>query len=151
MTDGTQTGAGELDDRTLAMMSDYLDGTLAPAEREELEARLAVDPALRAELDEMKATVGALKGLGKETAPTKLGPTVEETIHRRSAGRFFGRRTLGDRVPFGVLLIAALVALVALGFLLWSSTTGSLKVERKDTAPPPPGAREAIPRPLTTP
>jgi hypothetical protein len=95
----------------------------------------------------LQATLSALKGLDKAPAPTALGKTVEETIHRRSAGRFFGRRTLGDRVPFGVLLTVALITLLVVVALLWSSPTGSLRMEREGPAPPPPAAREALPRP----
>jgi hypothetical protein len=67
---------------------------------------------------------------GKPPAPETFTKGVEETIHRRSAGRFFGRKTLGDRVPFGVLLIIAMVVLVSAALVLWASTTGSLRVGR---------------------
>lgn len=125
------------DERLQAMLSDYVDGTLTPAERAEVDAALATDPALRAELDEVRASMKLLKSLPPAAAPADLGKSVEETIHRRSAGRFFGRRTLGDRVPFGVLLILAAIALVIIAGLLWSSPTGSLRRERP-AAPPPP-------------
>lgn len=125
------------DERLAAMLSDYVDGTLAPAERAEVEAALAADPALRAEVEELRASVGALKSLPPTAAPPELGRSVEERINQRSAGRFFGRRTLGDRVPFGVLLIVALIALVAILALLWSSPTGSLKRPPPESTPPP--------------
>ncbi|MBP8807471.1 MAG: zf-HC2 domain-containing protein [Kofleriaceae bacterium] len=139
MTDPAST-----DERLAAMLSDYVDGTLAPADRAEVEAALAADPALRAEVDELRASVGALKSLPPTAAPPDLGKSVEERIHRRSAGRFFARRTLGDRVPFGVLLIVALIALVILLAVLWSSPTGSLK--RPPPAPPEPPAESLLPR-----
>ena len=125
------------DDRLYAILSDYVDGTLTAAERAEVEAALAADPALRAEVDELRGSMALLKSLPPAAAPGDLGKTVEDTIHRRSAGRFFGRRTLGDRVPFGVLLIAGLMLLVVLAWVLRSSPNGSLKRERKaPTAPP---------------
>ncbi len=133
--------------RLEAMMSDYVEGTLSLAERKQLEARLEQDPALREQLEEIRAAQAALKRLNKTPAPEELSKNVEEIIRRRSDGRFFGRRAFGDRVPFGVILIVALVALLALAILLWSSSTGSLRLERKDAPRPSPEARDAIPRP----
>ncbi len=141
------SGADADAERLEAMLSDYVEGTLSLAERQELEARLAEDPALREQLEETRAAHDALRRLNKTPAPEELGKKVEELIHRRSAGRFFGRRAFGDRVPFGVLLVVALVALVALAALLWSSTTGSLRPEPRDAPRPPPEARDVIPRP----
>lgn len=134
-------------ERLEAMLYDYVEGTLPLEDRKQLEARLAEDPALREQLDETRAAMGALRSLDKSPAPPDLGKSVEDTIHRRSGGRFFGRRAFGDRVPFGVLLIVALIALIALAALLWSSSTGSLRLERKDAPRPPPEARELVPRP----
>jgi anti-sigma factor RsiW len=134
-------------ERLEAMLSDYVEGTLSLEERRELEARLAEDPALRQQLEETREAQQALRGLNKTPAPDDLGKAVEDIIHRRSAGRFFGRRAFGDRVPFGVLLIVALILFAVLGYLLWSSSTGSLRVEPDDKPPPPPGAREIAPRP----
>ncbi len=134
-------------ERLEAMLSDYVEGTLSSAERLELEAKLAADPALREQLEETREAHAALRSLNKTPAPDELGKKVEDLIHRRSAGRFFGRRAFGDRVPFGVLLIVALVALIALAVLLWSSSTGSLRLERKDAPRPPPEAHDAIRKP----
>ncbi len=137
MTDSVEPSA---DERLQAMLSDYVDGTLAPADRAEVDAALARDPGLRAEVDELRAAVDDLRKLDRAAAPPELGKAVEDTIHRRSAGRFFARRTLGDRVPFGVLLLVALIALGIIVAALHASTTGSLKREPERTPPPPPGS-----------
>ena len=67
--------------------------------------------------------------------PRYTAQDVAETIHQRSAGRLFRRRTFGDRVPFGALLAVALAGLLAIAYILWSSSTGSLKVDREHAAP----------------
>lgn len=134
-------------ERLEAMLSDYVEGTLSLAERQELERHLAADPALREQLEETREAQKALRGMNKTPAPDDLGKTVEEIIHRRSAGRFFGRRAFGDRVPFGYLAIVALIAAIAVALLLRCSSTGSLRRDRKDTPKPPPGAGEIVPKP----
>ncbi len=138
----------EDNERLEAMLSDYVEGTLSLAERRELEARLAEDAALREQLEETREAHRALRSLNKTPAPEELARNVEEIIHRRSAGRFFGRRAFGDRVPFGVLLIVALVLFSILGYFLWSSSTGALKVDPDDPPRPPAAGSEIAPRPL---
>ena len=73
--------------------------------------------------------MAALGQMGRDKAPAPDAFTdgVEQTIHRRSAGRFFGRHTFGDRVPFGWLVIVAMVVLIGVALVLWGSVTGSLK------------------------
>lgn len=99
------------------------------------------------DLGDTLALLRSVKG-ARVPAPETFTRSVEETIHRRSAGRFFGRKTLGDRVPFGVLLIVAMAVLVATAAVLWSSQTGSLRLRdggsRPDLAP---GAGEALQQP----
>lgn len=142
---GSPDGAAEIDDAILAKVSDYLDGALAGAEREEVAARIAGDPVWQRAHAELRETRDALSGLRRAHAPSSFADHVEHTIHRRSAGRFFGRRTLGDRVPFGVLLAIALAGLLVIGYVLWSSSTGSLKVDRGGHAPAPGSAAVAPP------
>jgi anti-sigma factor RsiW len=146
-TDPEQRDERDQTERLEAMLSDYVEGTLSLAERQELERHLAADPALREQLEETREAQKALKSLNKTPAPDDLGKTVEDIIHRRSAGRFFGRRAFGDRIPFGYLLILALALLVAVSVALCSSSTGSLRLEREDRPKPPPGAQEIVPRP----
>src|SRR5262249_20318327 len=99
----------QVDDEMIGKLSDYLDGMLADTERAEVDKKIAEDAAWKQAHDELRETKNALSGLQKERAPTKFAEGVTHTIHKRSAGRFFARRTLGDRVPFGVLLVVALI------------------------------------------
>jgi anti-sigma factor RsiW len=132
-------------ERLEAMLSDYVEGTLSLAERQELEKHLAADPALREQLEETREAQKALRGLNKTPAPDDLGRTVEDIIHRRSAGRFFGRRAFGDRIPFAYILVVALIAFAILAYILWSSSTGSLRPERETPSRPAPP--EIVPKP----
>src|SRR5690242_9266592 len=117
------------EDAIVATISDYLDGALAGAEREEVARKIAGDDAWRRAHAELVETRKALSGMQKARAPSSFAQEVTSTIHKRSAGRFFGRRTLGDRVPFGALVIAAVMVVIAVAYLMWSSQTGSLRVD----------------------
>jgi anti-sigma factor RsiW len=134
----TGDAAGDdIDEAILARVSDYLDGALTGAERGEVEAKLAADPAWQRAHQELSETRNYLSGLRKAHAPASFAEDVAETIHQRSAGRLFGRRSLGDRVPFGALIAVAVIGLALIGYVLWSSSTGSLKRDpRHDRATP---------------
>lgn len=123
----------DVEDEIIAKVADYLAGALPAAEKDEVAKKIASDERWKRTHDEMVAAEEERKhisGLRKAKPPETFVEDVTSTIHKRSAGRFFGRKTLGDRVPFGVLLIVALVALAVVGYLMWSSQTGSLKVDK---------------------
>lgn len=134
------------DDEVIATLSDYVDGTLPKERIGEVEAKIAADPVWKRTHDELRETKEALSGLHKARAPATFEQDVTATIAKRSAGRFFARRTLGDRVPFGALLIVAMLALVGITYVMWSSPTGSLKVDRTKSDQPP-GSGLALPKP----
>ena len=131
-----------------ARLSDYHDGTLSDDDRAEVETHLATCEPCRAAYQELVDTMTALSGMKtrKAAAPAELPQKVTETIHRRSAGRFFARKTLGDRVPFGVLLIVAIVLLGVVALALRSSPTGSMPGGRKGPGAPPPSGH-IVPEP----
>lgn len=135
------------EDEILAALADYYDGSVAPERRAEIEAKLANDPAwqkLDAELREPKP---ALASLAKVAAPEQFTAQVTDTIHRRSAGRFFAHKTLGDRVPVGWLVIAAIILLGGLTLVWCRSTTGSLRSPLGAEPPRPAPAEELAPKP----
>ena len=128
------------DDEIIATLSDYLDGTLSAERRAEVEQKIASDADWKRVHGELRETRDALSGLHKARAPESFTQDVTATIHKRSAGRFFAQRTLGDRVPFGALLIVAVLGLVVIAYVLWASQTGSLKVDRNRAPEAPSGA-----------
>jgi len=134
----------DLDEAIIVRVSDYLDGALAGAERAEVARLIAEDAGYQRAHRELTETRQFLSGLRKAHAPSSFADGVTETIHQRSAGRFFARRTFGDRVPFGALLIVALIGVLVIGYVLWSSSTGSLKVDREH-APAPHGSAAVLP------
>jgi anti-sigma factor RsiW len=135
----------DLDDAIIAKVSDYLDGALSGAERAEVARRIAEEADWKRAHAELTETRKYLSGLRKAHAPSSFAEDIAETIHQRSAGRFFGRRRFGDRVPFRVLLVVALVGLLVIGYILWSSSTGSLKVDRDRDPPATPGSAAVAP------
>jgi anti-sigma factor RsiW len=139
------TAAEADEDAIIATLSDYLDGALSSTGRHEVEQRLARDPTWQRVHGELIETRKALSGLQKARTPDRFAEQVTETIHKRSAGRFFGRKTFGDRVPFSALLVVALVGLIVIAYVLWSSETGSLKVDTRD--PKQPGSASIAPKP----
>jgi anti-sigma factor RsiW len=134
------------DDEIIATVSDYLDGSLPADRRADVESRLATDPAWKRTHDELVETRKALSGLHKARAPQTFDQGVTSTIHKRSAGRFFGRKTLGDKVPFGALLVLALIFLIIIAYFLWASATGSLRRDH-DPTPPAAGSQSIAPKP----
>jgi hypothetical protein len=142
MSDAAQTDdVDDVSDEVIIKVTDYLEGKLSETERAEVKAKVESDKpedrAWRQTHDEMNEARKVISGMrtAKPRPPDTFVDNVTETIHKRSGGRFFGRKTLGDRVPFGVLLIVAMLALGVVGYLMWSSPTGSLKVQKQPEVP----------------
>ena len=134
MSDGSPTLAH--DDEFEARLADYVDGSLGPDDRKAVDQHLEGCAQCRQELVELRETMSALSGLNRVAAPANFDREVAETIRRRSRGRFFGRKALGDRVPFGLLALLALALGLALYFFLRESDTGSLRpFDREPDAP----------------
>jgi anti-sigma factor RsiW len=135
-----------------AEFSDYHDGTLAPARKQAFEARLAADAGFRAEWDKFKDALSALSGLHRMAAPQKFEDQVAATINRRSGGRFFGRKAFGDRVPFELIAVLALLVAAGIFVLMRESLTGAVHepLERHAPAPGTDGGanpRDVMPQP----
>jgi len=127
----------DIDEEIVAKVSDYVDGLLKGAERDEVAKKIESDPAWKQTHADMVENKKFMSGMQKARAPATFTEDVTGTINKRSKGKFFARKTLGDRVPFNVLLIIAILAMATVGYLMWSSQTGSLKVEKKPAPPPP--------------
>lgn len=139
----------EEEDEVIATLTDYLDGTLPAPKKVEVEAKLD-EPEYKRILAELKETrkvddISAVLKARKAPAPEDIGEKIEQKIHSRSAGRFFGRKTFGDRVPFTALLVIAVIGLAVIGYVLWSSQTGSLKVDKGGSETK--GSSDIVPKP----
>lgn len=130
----TQSPPIDLDDDSVAAINDFLDNALPTARRDEVAAKIAADPEWQRTHDELVQTRRLIAQMPKAVAPPTFSTDVTSTIHSRSAGRFFGRRSFGDRVPFGVLAALTAIGLAIIAYLMWSSDTGSLR-PRPQSAP----------------
>ena len=120
-----------------ADFSEYWEKTLPPARLKEIEDHLASCERCRAELEKFREAMNALSGLHKMAAPPDMTERVASTINRRSAGRFFGRKAFGERIPYEVLAVFALAICVAVVLLIrWSATGAIHEPLRKQEAPP---------------
>lgn len=125
------------EDAIIAALTDYHEGMGTAEQRKQIEAKLASDPAWQAIDAEMREELPPLAKLRKVAAPEEMTAAVTETIHRRSGGRFFGKRAVGDRLPTGLLLVIAVLLLGAMTAVWCRSTTGSLTSPRGTEAPRP--------------
>jgi anti-sigma factor RsiW len=128
---GATDATDDVDDEIIIKVTDYLDGSLSAAERADVAKKIENDAVWKRTHEEMIEARKMISGMRKAKPPETFVEDVTGTINKRSGGAFFGRRTLGDRVPFGVLLVVAIVALAVIFFLMRSSSTGSLKVDKK--------------------
>ncbi len=100
-------------DRNDERLSAYIDDTLEPQARQDLEALLTQDAKLRADLEEMRTTVELLRTLPQLRAPRDF--TLDPAVYGRKT-RSFAR--LGVRFAGVMGAVAALV--LAVGFFLLS-------------------------------
>jgi anti-sigma factor RsiW len=98
--------------------SDYYEKQLPPARMTEVEKHLEGCQRCKEEYERFLDTMRSISGLHRMSAPQDFEKQVAETIHRRSAGRFFGRRAFGDRVPFELLALAVLALCVVVYLLM---------------------------------
>ncbi|MFT3694610.1 MAG: hypothetical protein QM831_15785 [Kofleriaceae bacterium] len=114
------------EDDLIVEISDYLDGALPAAQKDVVAKKIETDPEYKRVHDELVETRNALSGMQKARAGF-TAQDVTSTIHKRSAGRFFARRTFGDRVPFSAIFVVAVIGLLVLAYFMWASETGELK------------------------
>jgi hypothetical protein len=119
------------------LLSAYLDDMLNEAERTALEARLASDDALRAELEALRNTVSLIQALPMLKAPRNFVLTPEMVKSRTEPGRVirFPISTVMSAAASFVLIIIGLLLLTS-GQIFPTSTTPAIDrgVENVDVA-----------------
>jgi anti-sigma factor RsiW len=108
--------------------SDYVDGSLAPREKGELERHLAACIQCRTELEAFRRAVGSLGKL-KQAAPPGFLPNIQQQINKRSRGRFFSQRwKLFGRIPFEWVSLAMIIAMLIYYLALMHGSPAGVKV-----------------------
>ena len=112
MTGSTGSSEEGAHGRAQAAFSSYLDGELPDEDRRFVDGHLSVCIQCRTELNRLRSTVQSLGGL-RARAPGSFLLDIQNQIHQRSRGRFFGgRRLLFGRIPFEWVSLAMIVAML---------------------------------------
>jgi anti-sigma factor RsiW len=101
-------------------LSAYLDDELTAEERVDVEARLATSPTLRAELDEVRETRDAVRGLPVRDAPAGFWDDVTARVASDNVVAIQSRRR---RVPIGWVAGAAAVAAAVIAVVVLPGRT----------------------------
>ena len=118
-------------------LSDLIDESLEADRRAEVDTHLATCVDCRVELERLRATVGALRGLDRPRAPAGFVAGVVRRVHPEP---WYRRLSAWLFLPLSVKLpaeVAALVVIAGLAVLVWQRTP-----ELRDAvhSPPPPSA-----------
>ncbi len=106
------TTAMDVHTRLTERMSAYVDGELPADEKAAVEQHLATCIQCRTNLQRFRETIGKLAAL-KKKAPQTFLPDIQQQIHTRSRGRFFGRRwLLFGRIPFEWVSLVMIIAML---------------------------------------
>lgn len=108
-------------DQDYELLSGYIDNALPPDERQALEARLAAEPTLRAELESLRGTVALLRGMPVFKAPRDFTLTPAMVARPESALEIVPKRRAQPfylSPVFSAAAAAAAFLLVALSTVL---------------------------------
>jgi anti-sigma factor RsiW len=129
-------------ERAKELLSEYLDGDLEPADREALEALLAEDPVLRADLEALRRTLEALGALPDERPSDDFLSQVKQKLKRQRKSPLDVSFGMDRKIPFeavSMILIGILLALYLILVALPKDQT-SLSPEVPRLAPKDAGA-----------
>jgi hypothetical protein len=116
-----QPSAHNLPDSDLELLSAYIDNALSVAERVNLERRLAADPRLRAELEELQATTQLVRRLAPVRPPRSFTLDPATAPRPAPAFRFNWLMQLGSGLAGLALVVLATLQLL-------TSTPGTVGV-----------------------
>ena len=105
---------------------EYIDQTMTEDERSRFEKRLEEDSSLKQKFVLFQKSRNALFELGLSNDSNQLKDKVANSIHKKSGGRFFGKKTLGDKVPVGWIVALILFVLVVFALTFSQSEFGGL-------------------------
>lgn len=133
-------------DATVERFSEYYEGSLPAETQAEIGKLIAEDPKYEKAYEEFEKTMELLSGMHKMSAPMDFDKKVEETIHKRSGGRFFGRKAFGERIPYELLAVILMLLAAAVYWMERTSGTGGHKVNDDEVPEMHEGARDVLPK-----
>lgn len=133
-------------DENAQLFSEYYEGSLDASQKAEVDARIAEDPSFAAAYQDFVKTMEMLSGMHKMSAPLHFDKKVEDTIHRRSGGRFFGRRAFGQRIPYEILAVIVMLLAGAIYWMGRTSATGGHKLNKDKPPAQMDTERDVVPR-----
>ena len=121
-------------ERRHRLFSAYVDGALPEPVADTLEERLGKDPAFRGSFDSYAAMVDAVRRLPRSGGDEAFVSDVQDTLRRRSGGRFFGATdahlsTLQAQTRLHECAAAAMLALMLGAYLSFGPSNGDLSTE----------------------
>lgn len=133
-------------DANVDLFSEYYEESLPAEKQAELKKLIAEEERYTKAYADFEKTMELLSGMHKMSAPMDFDKKVEETIHRRSDGRFFGRKAFGDRIPYELL---AIIVMLLAGFVYWmgrTSGTGGHRLNHDEAPLDKDGDRDVVPK-----
>ena len=121
-------------DANVDLFSEYYEESLPAEKQAELKKLIEEDPKYQKAYADFEKTMELLSGMHKMSAPMDFDKKVEDTIRRKSGGRFFGQRAFGDRIPYELL---AILVMVLAGFVYWMGRTSGTGGHRLNSDDPP--------------
>ena len=128
-----------LNDQEVTELCAFADGTLPPARRAEVEARVSASPELTAMVERQRHALVATQALAAEPVPSSLRTAVQDLTPRRTKAR---RRRLGVAFSAAAVLAAVAVIFVVLsvsGGPAAPSVAAAAQLALQAPSGPPPG------------
>lgn len=117
------------DEAVVELFSEYYEGSLSNDKSASFADRLANDENFAAAYKQFEKTMELLSGMHKMSAPLNFDKKVEDTIHQRSGGRFFGRKAFGERIPYEILAVLVMLLAGAIFWMRHTSSTGGHRID----------------------
>jgi anti-sigma factor RsiW len=150
--DPEQLRATEQQDRAARrqLFSAYVDGELPKDVSDALEQRVEADPAFEEAYRSYEAMITSLRDLPSQGADEAFLSDVQDSLRRRSGGRFFGAGSIGgseissftSQTRVHELAAAAMLAVMLGAYLSFGPSTGDLTTSDSPRLDVPPQSAE---------
>jgi predicted anti-sigma-YlaC factor YlaD len=109
------------------LFTEFQEGDLVTEKQIEVQEHLESCAECRAEFEAFQLTVRSLSRLQRLKTPPEFVGKVQQRIHRRSRGRFFGHERLLLRIPFEWISFVIIILLLAMYLMMLQTQVKELK------------------------